>query len=264
MCPPQPAVWQHPNYIFRRFILLRAYYTSPPTPRPSKWFPSFRFRHQNPPWTFSYPCTWHIHPHPIFLNFIFSFFLPLSFFFFLSFSFFLSLSFFLLSIFISFPLSFFLFLSFFLSLFFLSFSLLSFSLLSFLSFFLSLFLSFLVWLLLPTHCRCRRSCCTWSHSVTQAPSVGLLWTRDRTIAETSTSEYTVIKKDRHPCPRRDSNPQQQQASGHRNGSQFYYRHNISWWELITKALLMQSFPVPCNLVPVRPKYICPRPVLFSC
>jgi hypothetical protein len=29
-------------------------------------------------------------------------------------------------------------------------------------------------------------CCTWSHSVTHIHSVGLPWTRDRPVAETST------------------------------------------------------------------------------
>ena len=40
----------------------------------------------------------------------------------------------------------------------------------------------------------------------------LLWTSDQPDAETSTLQHT---KDRHPCPRRDSNPQPQQASRRR-------------------------------------------------
>ena len=34
-------------------------------------------------------------------------------------------------------------------------------------------------------------------------SVGLLWTRDRPVAETSTWQYTTLTTDRHPCARRD-------------------------------------------------------------
>jgi hypothetical protein len=40
-------------------------------------------------------------------------------------------------------------------------------------------------------------------------SVGLLWTRDQLVAETSTWQHTTLTSDRHPCPRRDSNPQSQ-------------------------------------------------------
>jgi hypothetical protein len=43
-------------------------------------------------------------------------------------------------------------------------------------------------------------------------TVGLLWTSDRPFAETSTCQHTALTKDRHPWPRRDSNPQSQQAS----------------------------------------------------
>ena len=52
-------------------------------------------------------------------------------------------------------------------------------------------------------------CCTWSHSDTPH-SVGLLWTIDRTVAETCAWQHTTLTKDRHPCPHRDSNPQSQQ------------------------------------------------------
>jgi hypothetical protein len=37
-------------------------------------------------------------------------------------------------------------------------------------------------------------------------SVGLLWTSDQPVAETSTWQHTTLTRDRHPCPRRDSNP----------------------------------------------------------
>ena len=46
-------------------------------------------------------------------------------------------------------------------------------------------------------------------------SVGLLWTSDQPVAETSTWQHTTLTTDRHPCPRRDSNPQSQHASGRR-------------------------------------------------
>jgi len=49
------------------------------------------------------------------------------------------------------------------------------------------------------------------HSDTQH-SLGLLWTSDQPDAETSTWQHTTLTTDGHPCPRRDSNPQSQQAS----------------------------------------------------
>ena len=60
--------------------------------------------------------------------------------------------------------------------------------------FLSFFLSFFVWPLLSTHCRC-----TWSHSNTRH-SVGLLWTGDQPVAETSTWQHTSLTRDRYSCP----------------------------------------------------------------
>jgi hypothetical protein len=53
-----------------------------------------------------------------------------------------------------------------------------------------------------------------SHSDT-SHSVGLLWTSDQPDAQTSTWQHTTLTRDRHPCPRRDSNSQSQQASGRR-------------------------------------------------
>jgi len=44
-------------------------------------------------------------------------------------------------------------------------------------------------------------------------SVGLLWTSDRPDAKTSSWQHTTLKRDRQPCPIRDSNPQFQQSSG---------------------------------------------------
>jgi len=46
-------------------------------------------------------------------------------------------------------------------------------------------------------------------------SVELLWTSDQSVAETSTLKHTTLTTDKHPCPRWDSNPQSQQASGRR-------------------------------------------------
>jgi hypothetical protein len=53
-----------------------------------------------------------------------------------------------------------------------------------------------------------------SRSHTDTPhSVVFLWGRDRPVAETSTGQHTTLTRDKHPCPRRNSNPQSQQASG---------------------------------------------------
>jgi len=46
-------------------------------------------------------------------------------------------------------------------------------------------------------------------------SVGLLWTSDQPDAETSTWHHTTLTIIRHPSLPRVSNPQCQQASGHR-------------------------------------------------
>ena len=44
-------------------------------------------------------------------------------------------------------------------------------------------------------------------------SVGLLWKSDKPQAEISTWQHTTLTTDRHPCHRRDSNQQSQQACG---------------------------------------------------
>ena len=51
-----------------------------------------------------------------------------------------------------------------------------------------------------------------SHSDTPH-SVGRLWTSDRPVAEASTWRHTYNTGDKHPHPRRDSDPQSQQATG---------------------------------------------------
>jgi len=48
--------------------------------------------------------------------------------------------------------------------------------------------------------------------------VGLLWTSDQPVAETSTWQYTTPAGERHPCLRRDLNSQSQQAFGRRSTS----------------------------------------------
>jgi hypothetical protein len=45
--------------------------------------------------------------------------------------------------------------------------------------------------------------------------VGLLWTSDQPVTETSTWQHTTLTTDRHPCPRWNSNPQSQLASDSR-------------------------------------------------
>jgi len=47
-------------------------------------------------------------------------------------------------------------------------------------------------------------------------SVGLLWTRDRPAAKTSTWQYTPLTRNRYLCSRWDSNQQSQEACGSRS------------------------------------------------
>ena len=59
---------------------------------------------------------------------------------------------------------------------------------------------------------------SWGFYITHsdaAQSVGLLWTRDQRVAEIYTWRHTTRTADKHTCPRWDSNPQSQQASGRR-------------------------------------------------
>jgi len=53
------------------------------------------------------------------------------------------------------------------------------------------------------------------HTQDAQQSVGLLWTSDQPVAKASTWQHTTITTDKHPCLRRDSKPQSQQASGRR-------------------------------------------------
>jgi hypothetical protein len=74
-------------------------------------------------------------------------------------------------------------------------------------FFLFFFLSFLVWPLIPNHCRSRGLLLhtltlndTHIHTRARVHAVGLVWMKDRSVAETSTWQHTIIKIERHPCP----------------------------------------------------------------
>jgi hypothetical protein len=53
-----------------------------------------------------------------------------------------------------------------------------------------------------------------SHSDTPH-SVRLLWTSDQPETKNTALHHTIFTRDRHPCPRRDSNPQSRQANGRR-------------------------------------------------
>jgi len=53
------------------------------------------------------------------------------------------------------------------------------------------------------------------HTTTHHMSVGLLWTSDHLVAETSTWQHTTLTTDKPPCPWWDSNPRSQQASDRR-------------------------------------------------
>jgi hypothetical protein len=65
------------------------------------------------------------------------------------------------------------------------------------------------------------------HTWDSPHSVGLLWTSVQPVAETSTWQQTTFTRERHPCPRRDSNPQSQQASGLRPHGH-WDRHNCTY------------------------------------
>ena len=56
---------------------------------------------------------------------------------------------------------------------------------------------------------------TWSHTTDKTQSVGLFWTSDQLVTETSTWQHTTLTTDRYPCRQWDPNPRSQQASGRR-------------------------------------------------
>jgi hypothetical protein len=78
-----------------------------------------------------------------------------------------------------------------------------------------LFARFFTWLdssIGPRPPRC------WGFEITlrHITILGLLWTSDRPVAWTSTWNDTTLSRDRNLCLRQDSNPQCQQANGHRS------------------------------------------------
>jgi hypothetical protein len=77
------------------------------------------------------------------------------------------------------------------------------------SFFLSLPSCYLIIVGVDGYC-----CIRWhSRTHTHTHTVEFLQTRDRPVADTSTWKHTTLTRERHPCPRLDSNQQSQQASG---------------------------------------------------
>jgi len=57
----------------------------------------------------------------------------------------------------------------------------------------------------------------WGFTITLIQqSVRLLWMSDRPDAETSIWKHTTLTRDRHPCPRLESNPKYQQVRGRRH------------------------------------------------
>jgi hypothetical protein len=82
---------------------------------------------------------------------------------------------------------------------------------SFVPRFLSLFLISYSDLFLPAHYKSKR---LLPQSMTHIHSAGLLWTRDRPVAETSTWQHTTLTRDRHPCPKeiRKHNPSKRAAT----------------------------------------------------
>ena len=72
------------------------------------------------------------------------------------------------------------------------------------------FLFFIQTSFILTGCRCWRLSLHFitlndTHTHTHTHSVGLLWTRDRPVTETSTRQHTTLTRDRHPCPWRVRN-----------------------------------------------------------
>ena len=77
--------------------------------------------------------------------------------------------------------------------------------------------------------------------------VGLIWTGDQPDAETSTLQHTTISTHSHPCPRWDSNPQSQQASGRRPTPQTARPLGLAVSEQYIKIIFLpqrrQNFPL---------------------
>jgi hypothetical protein len=67
-------------------------------------------------------------------------------------------------------------------------------------------------------------------------SVGLLWTKDRPVAEASTWQYKTLRRDRHVCLLRESNPRPQQASRRPNLTPRATGYRHVTWEISGNAV----------------------------
>jgi len=87
------------------------------------------------------------------------------------------------------------------------------------SFFVSLFVCFYLSIYLSSILPLFLACGAATHFLgvqithNDAPQpVGLLWMNDQPDTEASTCQHATLTTDRHPCPRRDFNPQTQQTA----------------------------------------------------
>jgi hypothetical protein len=97
---------------------------------------------------------------------------------------------------------------------------------------------------------------THTHTHTHTHLVGLLWTRDRPVAEASTWRHTTFTTDRQRYPRRDSNQESQEASGPRPtpgimqplGSLIIisFKFDASQWARLSWHLVLLDIDVPQN------------------
>ena len=80
-----------------------------------------------------------------------------------------------------------------------------------------------------------------THSDTRH-SVGLPWMREYPFAQNSTWQHTTLKRERYPCPRRDSNPQSQQANGH---CDWHYSctRNLTFYCYLRRCILFLWEPI---------------------
>jgi hypothetical protein len=111
------------------------------------------------------------------------------------------------------------------------------------------FLSFLLWPLYLPVVGVQGYCWTWSQWHTHTHSVGLLWTRDPYIAESSTWQHTTLIWDIHQCHRRD----------------FFFLPVRGFSPLIHFCTVLNPFVLHVTLRPILPslqqtqhKHPCPR------
>jgi hypothetical protein len=83
---------------------------------------------------------------------------------------------------------------------------------------------------------------------------------DRLDAETSTLLNTTLTTDRHPCPRQDSNPQSEQASGRRPRLRPRGHWNRHWQNIRSK---IHAIFVRCISEMQEERALCKNIVLFS-